>query len=290
VGYKYTKDWLNLWLDNSDVKLNGDMLNMAESKIEGSEPNKIYDLYKSIEYNYDHDLTKINSKKYATDQKTLDSLDIGSKTLQTDYKYKLIKFFTENINTKVAFHYIIYEVARYNSVLTKTDLGQLYNNLPEELKISKKGILLKNYVSSPDVPKIGEKFIDFSQPTPDGKIESLSSNLGKYTILEFWASFCGNCRIEHPGLRKLYEKYHNKGLNIIGISCDYNLSDWIGAIKKDSIPWLNISDLNGYYNKGALLYGAKLIPCLILLDNNGMILDNNLRSKYIEGELEKLFK
>lgn len=289
--YKYDKDVFLLWLDNSPTKLYGNMYNMADSKIEGSIPNKIYDQYKIIEKTHDASFSRINLSKIMTnDQKVRDSLSRELSNLQNDYKIKLMQFFSNNINSTVAFYYLVYEIVRYNSVLTKADFKQLYTNLPEEFKVSRDGILLKNFFSMTDVPKIGEKFIDFSQPTPEGKVESVSSHLGKYTILEFWSSSCGNCRMEHPRLRKLYEKYHNAGFNIIGISLDNNLSDWVGAIKKDSIPWLNISDLKGYYNNGALLYGAKLIPCLILLDNKGIILDNNFRSKYMEGELEKLFK
>jgi len=290
-NYKYEKDWLNLWLDNSPTKLYGNMYNLADSKIEGSAPNKIYNIYKSIEYDHNQKLTKIWLKRATSNnQPILDSLFADSIKLQTDYKTKLMKFFSENINTEVAFNYLTDEIVRYKSSLNRSDLKQLYNLLPENFRISKNGILIKEFTSLPDVPKIGDKIIDFSQLTPDGKLESISSNLGKYTILEFWASFCGNCRIEHPRLRKLFEKYHNKGLNVIGISGDSKLSDWVEAIKKDSIPWLNISDLQGYENRGFLLYGAKAIPVLILLDKNGIILDDNFDSKYIEGELEKLFK
>jgi thiol-disulfide isomerase/thioredoxin len=290
IGYKYTKDWLNLWLDNSPTKLYGNMLNMANSKIEGSAPNEIYSTHNTIELDFEHDMTKISLKKYTKDQKILDSLTMETSKLQADYKTKLMKFYTEYINSEVALYYLESELTKYNTVLTKSDLKHCYDLLPEKLRISKYGTMIKDYASLPEVPKIGDKFIDFAQLTPDDRLESISSNLGKYTILEFWASFCGNCRVEHPRLRKLFEKYHTKGLNIIGISGDYKLSDWLEAIKKDSIPWLNISDLQGYQNKGFLLYGAKAIPVLILIDENGIILDDNFRAKYIEGELKKLFE
>jgi len=288
-NYKYEKDFFDLWLDNSPTKLYGNIYNMADSRIEGSVPNKIYDIYKSIEYNYRHELTKINLKKHTNDKHILDSLDSELKILQSDYKDKLMKFFTGNISTEVAFNYIFFETARYKSALNRIDLKHLYDLLPDKFRNSKNGIIIKTYISLPAVPKNGDMYIDFSQPNPEGELNSISSNLGKYTILEFWGSFCGSCRAEHPALRQQYRKYHKKGLNIIGISGDVKISDWVDAIRKDSIPWINISDLGGYNNYGFMLYGVKAIPCLILLDKNGIILDDNFGSK-IDGELKKFFE
>ena len=290
-NYKYEKDFLDLWLDNSPTKLYGNMYNMADSKIEGSAPNGIYDIYKSIEYNYQHDSTKINIQKHISDQKVQDSLAIVLKNLQIDYKNNLMKFYSENISSEVAFYYIFFEIARYKSALDRNDIKYLYDLLPEKFKNSKDGAEIKNYISLPDVPKNGERYLDFSQSTPEGKLEAISSNLGKYTILEFWASSCGSCRIEHPSLRKLYQEYHKKGLNIIGISGDNRLSDWVEAIDKDSIPWLNISDLGGFYNRGFMLYGVKFIPRLILLDKDGIIIDDNFGYSFFnEDALKKIFK
>jgi thiol-disulfide isomerase/thioredoxin len=145
-------------------------------------------------------------------------------------------------------------------------------------------------VFSTKIPQVGEKYIDCSQNTPQGKMESISNNLGKYTIIEFWASWCGPCRAEHPQIRRLYNLYHDKGLNIIGISGDSDLNAWKEAIENDSIPWTNISDLKGGNNQAFMIYGIKGVPVMILLDENGLIVDNKLYNKPLESELEKRFK
>jgi thiol-disulfide isomerase/thioredoxin len=166
----------------------------------------------------------------------------------------------------------------------------LYNKLPIKLKHSKKGTLLKEYISLPDAPKVGDRFIDCTQLTPEMKSESISDNLGKkFTIIEFWASWCGSCRRDHPIMRKMYNLYHKKGLNIISISCDENTERWKNAIKQDCIPWDNISDLKGWYNKAFMIYGIKGVPQMILLDNNGIIVDDNFVNVSMESELSKRF-
>jgi hypothetical protein len=91
-------------------------------------------------------------------------------------------------------------------------------------------------------------------------------------------------------LRKLYNTYHEKGLNIIGISGDTEFNNWSDAIKRDSVVWTNISDLRGWKNKVFMIYGIKELPSLILLDDQGIILDNTLGRKYLPGEIKKLFK
>ncbi|MBK7132269.1 MAG: TlpA family protein disulfide reductase [Bacteroidales bacterium] len=149
------------------------------------------------------------------------------------------------------------------------------------------GKMINEYLSLPNKPKIGDKFIDVTLSTPDGKTESLSNNLGKYTILEFWASSCGPCRMEHSKLRMVYNKYHNLGLNIIGISGDTDLNDWVSAIKQDSIPWLNISDLRGSNNKAFMIYEARAIPTLFLLNENGVILAENVQIDFLESKLKE---
>jgi peroxiredoxin len=287
---KYEKDMLVFWLENSKIEIFGNYDNLANASIKGSSSNKIYDKYNTIEKSFEHDLTRLNlTKSMTNDQKVIDSIVDVSKTLKNRYKTDLIKFYTDNIQNEVSFYFLVGELTKLQSVLLKADLKELYKNLPEKFIITKEGKLLQEYISLPEIPKIGDKFIDFEQVTPAGKAQLISTNLGKFTILEFWSSFCGNCRGEHPRLRKIYYKYHDRGLNIIGISGDYKLSNWIEAIKTDSIPWLNISDLQGYQNKGFLLHGVKALPCLILIDKNGIILDDNFNTKYMEGELEKLF-
>ena len=96
--------------------------------------------------------------------------------------------------------------------------------------------------------------------------------------------------MEHSRLRMIYSKYHNLGLNIIGISADTDLNDWASAIKKDSIPWLNISDLRGANNRAFMIYEARAIPRLFLLDEKGIILDENVQIDFFESKLAKGLK
>jgi len=294
---KYDKDWLLIWLENSKIKIEGDYNYFTNSKVTGSKSHNIYLIYDSITRKYNNEYSRLRIlKSQTTDPKTLDSISMAFETIYKKYKKAKIDFYTRNLGSEVALYYLysqttmpdFYHYEEY--LLSKNDIKQIFDLLPEESKTSSKGKLLAEYIHLPDIPKKGEKFINITLKTPEGKGASISENLGKFTLIEFWASNCGPCRIKHPLMRILYEKYHDAGLNIIGISADTHKEAWTAAIKSDTLPWLNISDLKGFNSSAFMIYGVKSIPKLILLDENGIILDNELANRQIDIYLNNLFK
>jgi len=109
-------------------------------------------------------------------------------------------------------------------------------------------------------------------------------------LIDFWASWCGPCRKENPHVVKLCEKYKDQGFEIIGVSLDKDMKRWTQAIKKDGLEWKHVSDLKGWQNQVAQTYSVKSIPHTVLLDAEGNIIARNLRSKALEGQLERIFK
>jgi len=130
---------------------------------------------------------------------------------------------------------------------------------------------------------------DFAQVTPEGDSLSLSDLRGKVVLVDFWASWCGPCRRENPHVKKIYEKYKDKGFDILGVSLDRKKESWERAIEQDGLPWHHISDLKGWKNSVALMYNVSSIPHTILLDQEGKIVASKLRGPQLEMELEKIF-
>jgi thiol-disulfide isomerase/thioredoxin len=126
-----------------------------------------------------------------------------------------------------------------------------------------------------------------SKSTEDKKID-LKNYRGQYTLIDFWASWCGPCRQESPTLVRLYNKYKDKGFNILSISIDTDDSKWRNAIKKDGYLWENVSELNGYAGPTPVLYNVSTIPNSFLLDKDGKIIAKNLRGKNLENKLIEL--
>ena len=123
---------------------------------------------------------------------------------------------------------------------------------------------------------------------PDGKKLKLSSINKKLILLDFWSSDCAPCRHNHPKMTALYEKFSSKGLEIISISLDTEKGDWLRAIAKDKLVWINVSDLNGWETKIAKDYFINSIPQSILLDKDRKILAT--RREFTLEEIEKYLK
>ena len=139
---------------------------------------------------------------------------------------------------------------------------------------------------------VGQKFIDFEMPTPDGKTLKLSDVISKnkYTLVDFWASWCGPCRAEMPNVVAAYNEYNKKGFGIIGVSLDSDEAKWKGAIKDLKMPWAHMSDLKGWQCEGAALYGVNAIPATVLVAQDGTIIARDLRSEALKEKLAELLK
>ncbi|MDQ2177169.1 TlpA disulfide reductase family protein [Marinifilum sp. D714] len=135
---------------------------------------------------------------------------------------------------------------------------------------------------------VGKKFYDFNFKDVEGKRVALKDILkeNKYVLIEFWASWCGPCRKEIPYLKKDYEEYHNKGFEIISISCDKDESQWLKALKKENLQWYNVRDIDRFADK----CGVKGIPANWLLDNTGVIVAKDLRGHHVEEFLQGYLK
>lgn len=129
---------------------------------------------------------------------------------------------------------------------------------------------------------------DFKAATLNGDTLSLHGIKAKVKLVDFWASWCGPCRRENPNVRKIYQKYHDKGLEIIGVSLDNKKEEWAKAIKDDKITWPNISELKGNNSEIAARYFVRGIPHTILLDENNRIIAKDLRGKALEKKIAEL--
>lgn len=130
---------------------------------------------------------------------------------------------------------------------------------------------------------------DFTMNTPEGKPMKLSDHKGKVLLVDFWASWCGPCRRENPNVVKAYNKYHEKGFDVLGVSLDKTKDRWLQAIEKDGLMWHHVSDLKGWKNEAAALYGVRSIPSTLLLDREGKIIARNLRGPQLEAKLAEIF-
>ncbi len=136
---------------------------------------------------------------------------------------------------------------------------------------------------------VGQPAPSFESLTVNNRIVKLEDFKGKYTLVDFWASWCVPCREENPNIVAQYQKFNSKGFDVLGVSLDGNPGSWLKAIDEDGLPWTQVSDLQAWKSPLVELYGIKAIPTSYLLDPNGLILAKNLRGKELEDFLTNLF-
>jgi thiol-disulfide isomerase/thioredoxin len=117
---------------------------------------------------------------------------------------------------------------------------------------------------------------------------SLKESLGKVTIVDFWASWCGPCRKENPNVVAIYKELHSKGLNIIGVSLDKDAKAWKEAIAKDNLTWTQVSNLKFWDEPIAAQYGVQSIPATFILDASGKVVAQDLRGDELKAKIIEL--
>ena len=139
---------------------------------------------------------------------------------------------------------------------------------------------------------VGKKFADFEMTDMNGKTRKLSEFVGngKIVLIDFWASWCPPCRRDMPNIVEVYKQYKNKGFEIVGVSLDSKKEAWEKGVKDLDITWMQLSDLQGWKNAGAKLYGVNSIPHTVLVDKDGTIIAKGLHGKEIGEKLAKMLK
>lgn len=169
-------------------------------------------------------------------------------------------------------------------------IESLYALFSEEVKNGYYGTKVKNTLVTAKRVGIGQFAPDFSQPDSEGKSIQLSSFKGNYLLVDFWGSWCVPCREENPFIVKAYDRFKDKGLNILSVSLDKKKENWLKAIDEDKLTWTHVGDLKGWNNEAAKLYAVSWLPMNFLLDKEGKIIAKNIKGKHLEKKLEELIK
>ena len=284
--------YIPIWLENSNITFNSSLMSLRNPVIKGSVAQDQFEAYVDSTKKF-IEKEKILGMKYgqaraAKNIKTMKDLEDQYKQIEkdrTDYMLGYIK----RHNKSVVMPYIIMS----NSYgLSLPQLEQATNSLDTSLNSSVYTKYLKKRITTLKRVAVGQPFVDFTLNDVNGKPVSLSSvvKTHKYTLVDFWASWCMPCRAENPNVVKAYNEFKNKGFTVFGVSFDKKKADWVKAIKHDGLVWTQVSDLKGWNSAAGKLYGVQAIPHNVLIGPKGKIVAENLRGDALTNKLKALLK
>lgn len=167
------------------------------------------------------------------------------------------------------------------------DLNQL-NAALEQYPQFKASTRVNNYIAAmkqKEQTSPGKKYLDF-EVTYDGKTSKLSDYVkpGKFTIVDFWASWCGPCMRQAAVLKEIYAEYHEQGVEIVGVAVWDEPQNTLEAIESKGLPWHNILNAQTIPTD---LYGISGIPCIIIIGPDGTILSRDKQGDELKEDLRK---
>jgi thiol-disulfide isomerase/thioredoxin len=301
----YNNDSLNnvrIPIENSNMQLNLELGKFSKYELTGCKSCQIvktFDSLNMVRHNISlaHDSILDDPSVYLAVKR---NIEIADSIERIDYLKKWLAYCQANPNGN-ATPYILNEIAR-PSTLKKTKL--IYSKFGVVQKSSYYGFKLKNEIKQIENDIIVEKLSGTKLlNTSAYKFKALdyfnqSIDLGEtykkgFTILDFWASWCGPCRKSHPAFINLFNKYSKANLNVIGISIDDKIEDWKKAIVKDLITvWPNILDKNS--NNGVNLkekFNIHYYPTKLLINKKGIIIGIYIGEDFskLENKLKEIY-
>ena len=311
-GVSKLPDYQSLWVDGIrgsvpvfvepgeiTVELYKDSI--QASKVSGTKTNvafkryidEINPLFKSF---YDIQ-NEMRNAMVSRDSLGYKDLEEQLKEMETKFNDYQIDYTKSNPDSYISAMVLIQLVM--NKAIENEAAYEIYNGFSKTIKKTKSAVKIYELVAPKEAEEteeaaqdgevnVGDKAPDFSAPNPNDIAVSLNTSLGKLTVLDFWASWCGPCRVDSPNLVKVYNTYKDKGLAIVGISLDQQKESWKKAIDNDKLDWTHVSFLKRWDDPIAAIYGVRSIPQLFLLDENGVVIAKERHATDFIPVLEKI--
>lgn len=235
---------------------------------------------------------KIESTKDIDQQyKYRDQMD-SVKKLLNQWQENYIKDYISKNPSSVAGAYMLRDLYNWYSDLPLADMENMVANINGDAKKSTYYTSLQEIIAKRKAVAVGSVAPDFTLLRRDSSAFTLSSTRGKYMMIDFWASWCHPCRQAIPHWKEVYNKYHDKGFDIVSVSDDSRWKDWFKAMDQEKMPWMQVCDefpIKNMPAKIGSLYMTTYIPFYVLLDKDGKILVYSGDEKKIDTKLKEIF-
>jgi peroxiredoxin len=203
------------------------------------------------------------------------------------HRAELIDYTKEHIGTSIALYGTSLRWTGDDQVAKLDELVEAFAAVHPDLEMTTR---MQAKVDRYRAVAIGAKAPDINLPDQNGQTIALYDNLGTFTLIDFWASWCRPCLLQVPDLKQAQVEFGDRGFQIFSVSADTKGDKWRKAIEEYNLDWPNVSDLKGWESEAANAYNATFLPYNLLIDSEGTIIAKNLHSKELQTMLAKLYQ
>lgn len=289
--------------DNKDISITADLSKQSDvhfTNSKASEDGAVFmkKIFADLQSLYDWD--KKNEAVLSaenTDAATITSLEAERNTRTAGIKSYVLEF------TKAAGSPMlkVFAISNYQSLVSNPDLSgfslqgldaaEITPIIADAVKQFPKHVGLQAYQKVIET-EANRKAPDFTMNDVNDKPVSLHDFRGKFVLIDFWASWCGPCRMENPNVVKAYNRFKDKNFTVLGVSLDKpgQKDKWLEAIQADGLTWTHVSELKHWESSVVPLYNISGIPYNVLIDTSGKIIGEGLRGPALEAKLAQVLK
>lgn len=287
----FFKGGVPIFLEAASINVIMHKDSIKQAQVSGTESQKVYDevIIDIAEIDEIWQDFYYNTYRYMTDEEKsrnedhLNQIYDSAQVVKKEYLVNHLGLHNDNNSSPQL-------ILEHEDALGTENMLIVFESLTPEVLESGPGQQLSKRIGVMKKTAIGQPLIDFIMNDTAGNPVKLSeATHGKYVLVDFWAAWCAPCRRENPNVVANYQKYHDKGFDVFGVSFDEKKDNWLKAISDDGLTWTQVSDLKGWKNAAGKLYGIHSIPQNIFLDKDGIIIGKNLKGEELGEKLKEIF-